>query len=82
MSFLVGYFMKFTVVTQEDDPRLDCAVLRPMESEGDHFLAYYLTKEDQTAVEFKRARLARPVNVEQDEDEEVLQSSAYHFAVD
>ncbi|KAI0832072.1 RNA polymerase II-associated [Trametes gibbosa] len=42
-----------------DDPRLDCAVLRPMEADGDHFLAYYLTKEDEDAVEFKRNRLAR-----------------------
>lgn len=43
-----------------------------MESDGDHFLAYYLTKEDETAVEFKTSRLSRPVNAEQDEDEEVL----------
>ncbi|KAH9852165.1 RNA polymerase II-associated [Lenzites betulinus] len=42
-----------------EDPRLDCAVLRPMEADGDHFLAYYLTKEDEDAVEFKRNRLAR-----------------------
>lgn len=62
---------------QEDDPRLDCAVLRPMESDGDHFLAYYLTKEDQTAVEFKEARMARPVNGEQDEDEEVNKSPLF-----
>jgi RNA polymerase II-associated factor 1 len=39
-----------------------------MESDGDHFLAYYLTKEDETAVEFKRARLERPVNAEQEEE--------------
>lgn len=39
-----------------------------MESDGDHFLAYYLTKEDETAVEFKRARLARsPDAPEEDE---------------
>lgn len=43
-----------------------------MEYEGDHFLAYYLTKEDEAAGEFKRARMARPVNAEQEEDEEVL----------
>ncbi|EIW58426.1 uncharacterized protein TRAVEDRAFT_167944 [Trametes versicolor FP-101664 SS1] len=42
-----------------DDPRLDCAVLRPMEADGDHFLAYYLTKDDEDALEFKRNRLAR-----------------------
>ncbi len=33
-----------------------------MESDGDHFLAYYLTKEDETAVEFKSDRQALPVN--------------------
>ncbi|KAI0825431.1 RNA polymerase II-associated [Irpex lacteus] len=63
----------------EDDPRLDCAVLRPMESDGDHFLAYYLTKEDETAIEFKNARLSRPVNAEQEEDEE---ATAFHFVRD
>ncbi|EKM50180.1 uncharacterized protein PHACADRAFT_264766 [Phanerochaete carnosa HHB-10118-sp] len=61
----------------DDDPRLDCAVLRPMESEGDHFLAYYLTKEDETAVEFKRMRLERPVNgVQEDEP------TTFHFIRD
>ncbi|GJE90311.1 RNA polymerase II-associated protein [Phanerochaete sordida] len=61
----------------EDDPRLDCAVLRPMESEGDHFLAYYLTKDDDTAVDFKRTRLERPVNGVQDED-----PTTFHFVRD
>ncbi|KAJ3481906.1 hypothetical protein NLI96_g7349 [Meripilus lineatus] len=42
-----------------EDPRLDCAILRPMEADGDHFLAYYLTKEDEVALEFKADRLAR-----------------------
>ena len=42
-----------------DDPRLDCAILRPMESDGDHFLAYSLTKDDETAVQFKDERLTR-----------------------
>jgi RNA polymerase II-associated factor 1 len=27
-----------------------------MESDGDHFLAYYLTKDDESAVEFKKVR--------------------------
>ena len=30
-----------------------------MEADGDHFLAYYLTKENEAAVEFKQGRLAR-----------------------
>ncbi|KAI0683974.1 RNA polymerase II-associated [Cytidiella melzeri] len=63
----------------EDDSRLDCAVLRPMESDGDHFLAYYLTKEDDAANEFKKMRLARPVNAEQGQDEE---ATAFHFVRD
>ena len=44
---------------QVEDPRLDCAILRPMEADGDHFLAYYLTKEDEAAIQFKQNRLAR-----------------------
>ncbi|KAF8518949.1 RNA polymerase II-associated [Hysterangium stoloniferum] len=39
-----------------EDPRLDCAILRPMESDGDHFLAYYLTKDDAPAELFKDSR--------------------------
>jgi hypothetical protein len=39
-----------------DDPRLDCAIMRPMESDGDHFLSYYLTKDDDVALEFKKSR--------------------------
>jgi RNA polymerase II-associated factor 1 len=42
--------------TQTEDPRLDCAILRPMEAEGDHFLAYYLTKDVASAIAFKKAR--------------------------
>ena len=38
---------------------MDCAILRPMEADGDHFLAYYLTKEDEAAIQFKQNRLAR-----------------------
>jgi hypothetical protein len=44
------------MVAQVEDPRLDCAILRPMESEGDHFLAYYLTQDDESAIAFKEAR--------------------------
>ncbi|KAF8522988.1 RNA polymerase II-associated [Gautieria morchelliformis] len=39
-----------------EDPRLDCAILRPMESDGDHFLAYYLTRDDAPADLFKDSR--------------------------
>ncbi|KAH8103869.1 RNA polymerase II-associated [Cristinia sonorae] len=51
-----------------EDPRLDCAILRPMESEGDHFLAYYLTKEDEIAIQFKEERLARDPNAPEEDE--------------
>ena len=44
---------------QVEDPRLDCAILRPMKADGCHFLAYYLTKEDETAIQIKHNRVAR-----------------------
>ena len=52
-----------------DDPRLDCAILRPMEADGDHFLAYYLTKEDEAALKFKQGRAARDPGDVSDGDE-------------
>ncbi|KAG1850697.1 RNA polymerase II-associated [Suillus subluteus] len=58
-----------------EDPRLDCAILRPMESDGDHFLAYFLTKEDADALEFKEERLA-PRGGEEN------RSTAFHFIRD
>ncbi|KAI6010676.1 RNA polymerase II-associated [Pisolithus orientalis] len=49
-----------------DDPRLDCAILRPMESDGDHFLAYYLTDEDGPALALKASRFeAGPLDLEE-----------------
>ena len=38
---------------------MDCAIHRPMEAGGDHFLAYYLTKEHEAAIQIKQNRLAR-----------------------
>jgi hypothetical protein len=55
------------VCEQVDDPRLDCAILRPIESEGDHFLAYYLTKEDDAAIAFKQKRVNSAENGEEEE---------------
>jgi RNA polymerase II-associated factor 1 len=52
---------------QEDDPRLDCAVLRPMESDGDHFLSYYLTKDDEAALAHKRTRADPLGTIDEDE---------------
>lgn len=65
-----------------DDPRLDCAILRPMESDGDHFLAYYLTEDDDTAVRFKIERSQLPINEASEEevcDHIVLVPSALTF---
>ncbi|PIL33234.1 hypothetical protein GSI_04684 [Ganoderma sinense ZZ0214-1] len=61
-----------------DDPRLDCAILRPMEADGDHFLAYYLTKEDKAALEFKQGRAARDPGDVPDGDEPTY----FHFVRD
>ncbi|KZV63190.1 Paf1-domain-containing protein [Peniophora sp. CONT] len=41
---------------EEDDPRLENAVIRPMESDGEHFLSYYLSKTDREAEAHKTAR--------------------------
>ncbi|CAL1715425.1 unnamed protein product [Somion occarium] len=60
-----------------EDPRLDCAILRPMESDGDHFLAYYLTKEDEAAIEFKRERLNRDPEAPEEEE-----PTNFHFVRD
>lgn len=39
-----------------EDSRLDCAILRPMKTEHDSFLAYYLTQDDESAFNFKEMR--------------------------
>ncbi|KAL5492506.1 hypothetical protein ACEPAI_3953 [Sanghuangporus weigelae] len=38
------------------DPRLECGILRPMEADGDHFLAYFLPREDEAAENFVEMR--------------------------
>ncbi|KIJ20686.1 hypothetical protein PAXINDRAFT_66143 [Paxillus involutus ATCC 200175] len=61
-----------------EDPRLECAILRPMESDGDHFLAYYLTKDDESALEFKeRRRDGAPP-----EPDEERKTTTFHFVRD
>jgi len=63
---------------QVEDPRLDCAILRPMESDGDHFLAYYLTKDDESAIEFKRSRFEHaPYEAPEDQN-----PTSFHFVRD
>ncbi|EIW79101.1 hypothetical protein CONPUDRAFT_59133, partial [Coniophora puteana RWD-64-598 SS2] len=59
-----------------EDPRLDCAILRPMESDGDHFLAYYLTKDDESAITFKESR---SISQHADADQP---SASFHYVRD
>ncbi|KAI9434545.1 RNA polymerase II-associated [Russula earlei] len=62
-----------------DDPRLDCAIMRPMESDGDHFLSYYLTKDDDAAEQFKDSR-GDPRGIDSLQDEE--EATEFHFVRD
>ncbi|KAG6853882.1 hypothetical protein C0991_000347 [Blastosporella zonata] len=57
-----------------EDPRLDCAILRPMKTEHDSFLAYYLTQDDESALKFKETRFAlSPYEVPEEPEETVFQ---------
>ena len=59
MSFSLVYInvLNFDLyINQVDDPRLDCAILRPMKTEHDSFLAFYLTEDDEQALKFKETR--------------------------
>ncbi|TFK74984.1 RNA polymerase II-associated protein [Pluteus cervinus] len=56
-----------------EDPRLDCAILRPMKTEHDSFLAYYLSESDQAAYDFKEMRRAlAPYEVSAEEEETIF----------
>ncbi|KAF9563912.1 RNA polymerase II-associated protein [Agrocybe pediades] len=60
------------------DPRLDCAILRPMKTEHDSFLAFYLTETDEAAVRFKETRFGlAPYEVPENEEE-----TEFHFVRD
>lgn len=52
----MSFRLFLTHCRQVDDPRLDCAVLRPMKSGHDTFLAYYLTEDDESALKLKSIR--------------------------
>ncbi|KAL0566312.1 hypothetical protein V5O48_015707 [Marasmius crinis-equi] len=63
---------------EQEDPRLDCAILRPMKIDHDSFLAYYLTHDDEGAISFKEKRKsARPYEVPEDREEH-----EFHFIRD
>ncbi|KAJ3553833.1 hypothetical protein NP233_g12556 [Leucocoprinus birnbaumii] len=52
-----------------EDERLDCAILRPMKTEHDSFLAYYLTQDDESALKLKETRAAlAPYEVPEDQE--------------
>jgi len=50
--------------------------MRPMESDGDHFLTYYLTKDDEAAEQFKDSR-ADPRGIESLQEEEEVRSMSF-----
>ena len=57
-------------------------MLRPQESEGDHWLAYYLPKEDDDAEEYKsRRRRTKDGNFEP-EDEAKTVNLAFHLGTE
>ena len=57
------------IINQVDDPRLDCAILRPMKTEHDSFLAFYLTEDDEQALKFKETRFdLSPYEVPENEE--------------
>ena len=59
----------FDLINQVEDPRLDCAILRPMKTEHDSFLAFYLTEDDEQALKFKETRFdLSPYEVPENEE--------------
>jgi RNA polymerase II-associated factor 1 len=52
-----------------------------MESHGDHFLSYYLTKDDESALEYRRRRL-REGDADADEEVSYLLACVYYMPVD
>ncbi|KAG8802358.1 hypothetical protein FRC17_006429 [Serendipita sp. 399] len=56
--------------TTRDDPRLDSAILRPVVTEdGENFIAYYLARSEEAAVEMKRKRnFALEMNLPTEDD--------------
>lgn len=57
------------ITNQVEDPRLDCAILRPMKTEYDSFLAFYLTEDDESALKFKETRFdLSPYEVPENEE--------------
>ena len=77
---LFSTIMFLMLSIQVEDPRLDCAILRPMESDGDHFLAYHLTKDDESAIEFKeRRRHGAPTTLEEEPKVCIISSSTQNY---
>jgi RNA polymerase II-associated factor 1 len=59
----------FSSHNQVEDPRLDCAILRPMKTEHDSFLAFYLTDDNESALKFKQTRFdLAPYEVPENEE--------------
>ena len=71
--FSIDYILYY-IINQVEDPRLDCAILRPMKTEHDSFLAFYLTEDDEQALKFKNTRFEL-LPYEVPENEEVITMS-------
>ena len=56
LPYTLSFLILILYINQVDDPRLDCAILRPMKTEHDSFLAFYLTEDDEQALKFKETR--------------------------
>ena len=59
---------------------MDCAILRPMEADGDHFLAYYLTQDDESSEKLKARRRGQLGDPDEDVDDET--KTQFHFVRD
>ena len=76
-SYILTSLISILLYNQVDDPRLDCAILRPMKTEHDSFLAFYLTEDDEQALKFKETRFdLSPYEVP--ENEEVSTMFTFH----
>ena len=70
LPYTLSFLILILYINQVDDPRLDCAILRPMKTEHDSFLAFYLTEDDDQALKFKETHFD-PSPYEVPESEEV-----------
>lgn len=68
--------------TEKDDPRLESAVIRPMESDGEHFLSYYLSPSDEAAEAHKTVRREGDMSLHVAEGDVDYEGTAFEFKRD